>query len=76
MTTTLDRATGPVLSVADTPTGLASGSPVGADLPPDPSRDYFPSCATPTLVLLDVQLFTRPPDGAETLSEVVRRVAG
>lgn len=74
---TTNRATGPVLSVADTPTGLASGSPVGADLPPDPSRDYFPNAAPIDFVLLDVHLLVGPltPTPNLTLAEVVQRIA-
>lgn len=50
----------------------------GVDLPPDPSRDYFPGLTGPIdFVLLDAHLlFTRPPVGAETLSQAIERIAG
>lgn len=76
-TAILNRATaGPSSAVAVTTAGVHP--PAVAELPPDPSRDYFPGLTGPIdFVLLDAHLlFTRPPEGAECLADVVRRVAG
>lgn len=72
----------PVLGVRVAPVG--SPGPTGDDLPANVQcwddvllLPWGVDANERPLILLDANLlFTRPPDGAETLSEVVRRVAG